>query len=54
MLACGVGVSVPHRGNAWQAGCGGVEISAFFRLMHYPLTGGFFPFCMRFAGVLCR
>ena len=51
--ACGW-VLLPRGGNARQAGGGGVEISAFFRLMHYPLDCCFFLVPMGFGGVLRR
>jgi hypothetical protein len=45
---------LPTRRDARQAGCGGVEISAFFWLMHYPLECCFFWVRMGFGGVRSR
>jgi hypothetical protein len=49
-----VGFLLPTGRDARQAGCGGVEISAFFELMHYPLDCCFFWVQMGFGGVRSR
>ena len=41
----------PRGGDARQRGCGGVEISAFFRSLHYPGKGWFYRVRLRFDAV---